>query len=269
MAARKKAKQSNNILRYSIIGIAVLAVLLLVLSFKPTGQFFDIQDHEAYGDPADFALATFLPGSDHDGDSISDQIECPNLFLDSNSDGTSDIVETVRAVNLLSGTSHIVGFDRFYKPPVAEFTITPNPGVVGTPVQFDGSASTVPDVGAKIIAYSWDFGDRYTLSKSGKMANLNLASHIYTTPGTYEVTLTVEESRHSHVGSSTQTVTISARDDSKTTITSPSRLGDPVSDPASEGLVVLNWITDKTLGGDFRNCPDTNGNGIPDIIDNI
>ena len=261
---------SNNTPKYIIIGGVIIAVLLIITNFEPTGQFFDVQTQKAYDNPEYFALATFFTdpfGSDHDGDGISDQIECPNLFLDSNSDGSMDIVETVRAVNLLSGASHIYGLDKFYKPPLAEFTIAQDSRVIGTPIQFDASSSTVPDVGATIIAYSWDFGDGYTLSKSDKMANIHLASHIYTIPGTYEVTLTVEESRNNHVGSSTQTITISATEDSEPVITAPSRLGAAALDPAAEGLVVLNWITDTTLAGKFRNCPDTNENGIPDIID--
>ena len=268
MARRRKSKQSSATIKYTIIGLAVLAVLLIITNFAPTGQFFNIQTHESYDNPSDFALATFFmdpAGSDHDGDGISDQTECPELFQDSNADGIMNIAETLRSGNSLSGAYHISGFDKFYKPPVADFSIIPNPGVVGTPVQFDASASTVPDIGATIIFYSWDFGDGYTLSKIDKMANLHLASHIYTRPGTYEVTLTVEESRNNHVGTSTQTVTISTSTDAPTTI--QSRMGAVVSDPATEGLLVLNWITDQTLSGEFRNCPDTTGNGIPDIID--
>lgn len=49
-------------------------------------------------------------------------------------------------------------------------------------VQFDGSGSTDPD--GTIASYAWDFGDG--ASSSGK-----LASHVYTTAGSYTVTLTV------------------------------------------------------------------------------
>jgi PKD repeat protein len=55
----------------------------------------------------------------------------------------------------------------------------PYVGYVGQSIDFDGSAST-----GSISKYLWDFGDGY--SAQGK-----LASHVYSSPGKYDVTLTV------------------------------------------------------------------------------
>jgi len=70
------------------------------------------------------------------------------------------------------------------KPPVASFTATPNPTIVGAAVAFDASASSDPD--GTIVAYAWDFGD----STVGSGVT---ASHPYLTFGTFNVTLTVTD----------------------------------------------------------------------------
>jgi len=60
-------------------------------------------------------------------------------------------------------------------------------GLVGSPVQFDGSASFDPD--GSIVDYSWTFGDGNT--GSGAMP-----SHTYTGPGVYTITLTVWDNQN-------------------------------------------------------------------------
>ncbi|MFO8078334.1 MAG: PKD domain-containing protein [Thermoplasmatota archaeon] len=57
-------------------------------------------------------------------------------------------------------------------------------GVVHTPIQFDGSASYHPN--GTIISYEWFCGD-------GEVETGQTASHRYTTPGTYTLTLTVKD----------------------------------------------------------------------------
>ncbi len=69
-------------------------------------------------------------------------------------------------------------------PPVANAGIDQSVHV-GDTVHFDGSASTDPEEGA--LTYSWDFGDG-TASATGVTAD-----HIYTTTGTYTVTLMVTD----------------------------------------------------------------------------
>ncbi|GAG95218.1 unnamed protein product, partial [marine sediment metagenome] len=58
---------------------------------------------------------------------------------------------------------------------------------VDTTVYFDGSNSEDPD--GSIISYKWKFGD-------GKTASGKTASHTYSEPGDYTVTLTVKDNRN-------------------------------------------------------------------------
>jgi|GEM_PF-237165 len=67
-------------------------------------------------------------------------------------------------------------------PPVAAFSST----TTDLTSSLDGSGSTDPD--GSIVAYAWDFGD----SNTGTGAT---ATHTYTLPGTYVVSLTVTDNR--------------------------------------------------------------------------
>ena len=70
--------------------------------------------------------------------------------------------------------------------PYADFTWTPTSPPVGETVTFDASASRSD--GGTIISYEWNFGD-------GSPNNFGeFATHMYTTYGTYEVTLNVTDS---------------------------------------------------------------------------
>jgi protocatechuate 3,4-dioxygenase beta subunit len=70
-------------------------------------------------------------------------------------------------------------------PPVARFTWTPEIPEVGDLVTFDASGST-PN-GGEIVRYEWDFGD-------GHNASDPIVTHVYTSPGTFTVTLNVTDS---------------------------------------------------------------------------
>ncbi len=82
------------------------------------------------------------------------------------------------------------------KPPVANAG-GPYTGIVGQPVQFDGSKSSDPD--GTIAAYLWNFG------VSGVGSGLVNPVKTYTAPGTYTVTLTVTDDK-----GATNTVTTTA-----------------------------------------------------------
>ncbi len=71
--------------------------------------------------------------------------------------------------------------------PVASFSFSPTPPVVGSSVGFDATGSSDPEPGATISGYSWDFGD-------GSTATGSSLSHTYQRPGAYTVTLTVASS---------------------------------------------------------------------------
>lgn len=69
-------------------------------------------------------------------------------------------------------------------PPIADASNSETTGYVGTPVNFDGSASY--DSEGPITNFSWDFGD-------GKIGYGSTTAHIYTKTGTYLVTLRVTD----------------------------------------------------------------------------
>ncbi len=85
------------------------------------------------------------------------------------------------------------------QPPLAVIS-GPNSGKVGENLSFSGSASTDSD--GSITNYAWNFGD-------GATANGVNASHSYSQPGTYRVTLTVVDNGGT-AASSAYTVQISA-----------------------------------------------------------
>ena len=70
----------------------------------------------------------------------------------------------------------------FGQPPTANFTATPLSVCQGQPVTFTNSSLT--NGGAAITNFAWDFGDGF----SDSIPN---TTHVYNTPGTYSVTLTV------------------------------------------------------------------------------
>ena len=66
--------------------------------------------------------------------------------------------------------------------PTADFTAAPLSTCVGTAVSFNSTSTT--NGGPAITQYSWNFGDGVTVTT-------NNPSHVYTTPGTYTITLVV------------------------------------------------------------------------------
>ena len=98
--------------------------------------------------------------------------------------GATDSVATKAAIGMSN------------QAPIADAN-NPYTGTVGVPLQFNGSYST--DDGT-IVAYDWDFGDGYT--GTGVQP-----THTYTTPGKYNVTLTVTDDM-GVTDSTTRTATI-------------------------------------------------------------
>jgi PKD repeat protein len=70
------------------------------------------------------------------------------------------------------------------QPPSAAFTPDPTGGLVALNVQLDASASG--DVDGTIVDYRWSLGD-------GNSASGPSVDHVYTSPGTYTVSLTVTD----------------------------------------------------------------------------
>ncbi len=86
------------------------------------------------------------------------------------------------------------------QPPVAQFTISPSPALVGAPVTFNASSSYDPD--GFITDYRWDLNGDGTIDAYGQ-----ITSYTYFTPGTYQVTLYVTDNAGA-TAQSTQTLQV-------------------------------------------------------------
>ena len=102
------------------------------------------------------------------------------------------------AVCMLAGACDGGGHAR-NTPPTAYFTATPASGVSPQPVVLDGSAST--DREGPIAAYSWNFGDD-SVTATGPTT-----THVYRSPGSFTVTLTVTD-RKGATGTASSTITV-------------------------------------------------------------
>ena len=97
-----------------------------------------------------------------------------------------------------------VGSDR----PIAIFRISPSPGYVGKSLTFDATDSVDPDSSHApnkgIANYTWDFNDSTPpVTENGPTTN-----HNYTTPGIYNVSLTVTDSDQGYNDSTTNSVAV-------------------------------------------------------------
>jgi len=86
------------------------------------------------------------------------------------------------------------------RPPTAAMTATPATGVAPLSVTFDGSKSTDPD--GSLASWSWSFGD-------GTLGTGQATTHLYTTAGTFAVSLTVTDNGGAS-GTSTASVVVAA-----------------------------------------------------------
>jgi PKD repeat protein len=77
----------------------------------------------------------------------------------------------------------------FNAPPVCDHG-GPYFGIVGAPIQFDGTGSFDPD--GLVVFYHWSFGD-------GETSTLPSPQHAYSATGTYDVILTVRDDRNAQI----------------------------------------------------------------------
>ena len=114
--------------------------------------------------------------------------------------GTYQSVLTVTDTYGLTATSNAtVTVTNASQNPVAVLS-GPYTGIAGSPIQFNGSAST--DLNSLPLVYAWDFGD-------GTVASTAQPQHTYATAGTYAVKLTVSDSTNLS-GTASTTATVSA-----------------------------------------------------------
>jgi len=86
--------------------------------------------------------------------------------------------------------------------PTAAFTVSPTPVTRGAAINFNASTSTVA-TGHTLVSYAWNFGDGTAATSTSPTQ-----THVFTTAGTYTVTLTVtDDVGQTKITSSTVTVT--------------------------------------------------------------
>jgi PKD repeat protein len=107
-------------------------------------------------------------------------------------------VKAVGKPSLTNKMSAAIPFTMPNVPPIAAVTVSPGSG--SAPVTITASSEGSFDRDGAIMSRQIDFGD-------GTIARSNWATHTYTTPGTYTVTLTVTDDNNAS-GSATTTVNV-------------------------------------------------------------
>jgi len=125
----------------------------------------------------------------------------------------------------------------------------PYPGLINTPIIFDGSGSVDPDGGS--LVYVWDFGDGSPLGSGVK------PTHTYTTAGVRNVTLTVtddagtpaSDSAAALIGSGTRLPVAVAGGPYNGEVNGPVTFDGTVSFDPDGGNIVYAWdFGDGTIG---------------------
>jgi PKD repeat protein len=116
----------------------------------------------------------------------------------------------VTAINACDSTSSQVNGIKVYKPPIAGFTMTPsNIGCVNLNVCFTNTTIPGYTIGCSTnTTYLWDFGDGQTSTAQSPPC------HIYTSPGTYIITLTAGNSQCQNSSTDTETICINPQPNS-------------------------------------------------------
>ena len=122
-----------------------------------------------------------------DGTTLADGIAEPSHVY--TADGAYDVELTVIDNDgATDTTTATITVDEADTPgndsPTAEFTVSPDRGDAPLLVDFDAGSSSDPD--GTVEMYYWEFGDGQVLADG-----IEEPSHVYTNPGTYDVTLTV------------------------------------------------------------------------------
>ena len=97
---------------------------------------------------------------------------------------------TLQVINACDTTPYTAGNIQVRISPIASFVALPNPGCAGQSVCFNNT-TTAGSTGSNCspaTAYLWNFGD--PASGANNTSTLTNPCHVYTTPGTYTVTLT-------------------------------------------------------------------------------
>ena len=146
------------------------------------------------------------------------------------------------------------------QPPVAN-PAGPYQGTTGSPVAFDGSASSDPD--GTIVSYDWTFGDGGTASGA-------TPTHAYNSAGTYTVTLTVtDDTGRTAAATTSATVQVPNVGENLYAANCADCHGDPWSgpavDPSLPGLKRVTGARSCTITGAIFGTSVFPG-GVPDMV---
>jgi PKD repeat protein len=120
------------------------------------------------------------------GQDYTTETSSPTISYSFSSAGFHQVALTVMAQDGTSdGTAAVVDVGGPASP-VAQFGFAPNAVTAGTPVTFDATASSDPNVSGAITSYSWNFGDGTTGSGA-------TPTHTFAQSGPHTVTLTVTD----------------------------------------------------------------------------
>ena len=150
-----------------------------------------------------------------------------------------------------STTTHTVTID---DPPTAAFTSSPaTVAAPGATVSFNASASAPGASGGTITDYTWNFGDGTPADDTSGTA---AATHAYTTPGNYTVTLTATDDLGVSA-TATEQLTVDAPAAAFTTSPSTPAPGSSVTFDASGSTDPEGTITDYSWNLGHNNTIDT------------
>jgi len=142
------------------------------------------------------------------------------------------------------------------EPPIAQLSVSPLPPVVGENTTFNASESR--DIGGRVEAYLWDFGDG---NKTEKISE-PVSNHVYLKGGSYTVNLTVWDN-DGVANSSIQNMMINNPPQANFTIEPQNpKVGDQIKFDASDSWdaedgrnLAYNWVINNNSATFTQACP--------------
>jgi len=152
--------------------------------------------------------------------------------------------------------------DVSFQSPVADFSYLPTQPQFGEVVSFDGTISSDSD--GTVTTYDWDFDGNGEIDASG-----SIASYVFPTPGTYNVSLIVTDNGGN---SNTATHSIDVDGDSQTPVIPPATTHLPIASfqispeaPGQGDIILFNGTSSLDLDGLIESFAwDFDGDGNAD-----